>query len=80
MTDSLRSGSNIALYSIAAGTAWARVEAEKHYPSDVLAALAVGNFVATLFNDTFLQPAAGNAMLSVWPGETGTEIVFSLSF
>lgn len=33
-------------YALAWGTAWARVEAGQHYPSDVLAGLALGHFVA----------------------------------
>ncbi|MCF7848472.1 MAG: phosphatase PAP2 family protein [Kiritimatiellales bacterium] len=33
---------------------WARVEAEKHYPADVLAGVAIGNFFAVFFNDAFL--------------------------
>ena len=39
---------------LAAGTAWARVEGQKHYPSDVLAGAAVGNFVALFVHDAFL--------------------------
>jgi hypothetical protein len=38
----------------AALTAWARVEAGKHYPTDVLAGAALGNFVALLVHDAFL--------------------------
>jgi membrane-associated phospholipid phosphatase len=39
---------------IAAGTAWARVEGGKHYPSDVLFGAALGNFVAIFVHDAFL--------------------------
>ena len=39
---------------IAAGTAWARVEGCKHYPSDVLFGAALGNFVAIFVHDAFL--------------------------
>jgi hypothetical protein len=39
---------------IAAGTAWARVEAKKHYPSDVLAGIAIGHFLSAFVNDAFL--------------------------
>ena len=37
-----------------AGTAWARVEAGVHYPSDVLAGAALGNFIAAFIHDGFL--------------------------
>jgi len=33
---------------------WARVEAGKHYPSDVLASVAIGNFFAMFINDAFM--------------------------
>ena len=39
---------------IAAGAAWARVEGNVHYPSDVLAGMALGHFVAALINDAFM--------------------------
>lgn len=42
------------LGAIAAGTAWARVEAKKHYPSDVLAGIAIGHFLSAFINDAFL--------------------------
>jgi len=40
--------------SLVAGTAWARVEAGQHYPTDVLFGAALGNFIAILFHDAFL--------------------------
>ncbi len=55
---------------------WARVEAAKHYPSDILVGMAVGNFFGAFFNDAFLgidprdtrgvtfQPTEGGLMLS----------------
>jgi len=41
-----RVASNVALHSLDYATAWARVEANRHFPSDVLAGIALGNFVA----------------------------------
>lgn len=35
-------------HAVAWGTAWARIEAGRHYPSDVLAGLALGNLVARI--------------------------------
>jgi len=43
-------------YSIAALTGWARIEAEKHYPSDVLFGFALGNFIGSVFNQLYLTP------------------------
>ena len=42
------------LAALTAGTAWARVEAGAHFPSDVLAGVALGNFLADFFNGAFL--------------------------
>ena len=42
------------LYTVSLGTGWARVEAQKHYPSDVLVGFALGNFMAAFFHNTFM--------------------------
>jgi membrane-associated phospholipid phosphatase len=42
------------LVLITAGTAWARVEAKKHYPGDILAGIAIGHFLSSFVNDAFL--------------------------
>jgi membrane-associated phospholipid phosphatase len=42
--------------TLAAATAWSRVEGGKHYPSDVLVGAALGNFIAVLVHGTFLDP------------------------
>ena len=55
---------------IAAGTAWARVEAGVHYPSDVLAGMALGHFVAAFINDAFMGlngSATGSVALALSP-------------
>ena len=60
---------------LTAGTAWARVEAGEHYPSDVLVGVALGNFMGAFFTEAFLglepgtrvaftaEPARGGAVL-----------------
>lgn len=48
--------SQAGLVTLTAATAWARIEARKHYPSDVLAGIAIGNFFSRFFNDAFLGP------------------------
>jgi len=54
-----RLGSDAALAGLALATAWARVEAGEHYPADVLAGAALGNFLAVFANEAFLAPVAG---------------------
>jgi hypothetical protein len=44
----------VGLYSLSAATAWARVEANQHYPSDVLAGMALGHFFGAFFTEAFL--------------------------
>jgi membrane-associated phospholipid phosphatase len=43
----------------AAGTAWARVEGERHYPSDVLVGMSLGHFIGALASDSLLGRASG---------------------
>jgi membrane-associated phospholipid phosphatase len=40
---------------LASGVAWARVEARKHHPSDVLFGAALGHFVTAFIHDAFLN-------------------------
>jgi len=44
----------VGFFSMAMGTAWARLEAGKHFPSDVLVGAALGHFLGAFFNDAFL--------------------------
>lgn len=60
------------------GVAWARVEAKAHYPSDVLAGAALGNFLSVMVHDSFLNlpkekgygfsvsPLKGGVMAGLW--------------
>ena len=44
----------IGLGTLTAATAWARVEANQHYPSDVLVGIAIGHFFGVFLTDAFL--------------------------
>jgi PAP2 superfamily protein len=44
----------IGLGALTAATAWARVEANQHYPSDVLAGIAIGHFFGVFLTEAFL--------------------------
>ena len=75
MSPTLRTTFEIGAGAITAGTAWARVEAGRHYPSDVLVGIALGNFMGAFFSEAFLglerserfslsaDPAPGGAVL-----------------
>lgn len=53
-----RIGLNAGFETLAVGTAWARVEAQKHYPTDVLVGAALGNYISLLVHDAFLGRSA----------------------
>jgi hypothetical protein len=64
---------------LASGVAWARVEARKHYPSDVLAGAALGHFLTAFIHDAFLNlPEDGSVDFSVFvlKGGAGLELCF----
>lgn len=56
---------NVGLYGTAAATGWARVEAGKHYPSDVLAGYAIGSFLARFAYHAFLESGEAEPPMSV---------------
>ena len=49
-----RRSAQLILTTLVAGTAWARVEAGQHYPTDVLAGAALGHLIAVLLHDAFI--------------------------
>jgi membrane-associated phospholipid phosphatase len=73
------------LHATAAATGWARVEAEKHYPTDVLVGYALGQFVARFMQTAFFGPTPAdpaNAQpqaLAFKPMPGGGEITLTLS-
>jgi membrane-associated phospholipid phosphatase len=60
VSPAMRTTLGIGAGAITAGTAWARVEAGAHYPSDVLVGIALGNFMGAFFTEAFLglEPGA----------------------
>jgi len=44
----------IGMNALTLATGWARIEADKHYPIDILMGAAIGNFFGVLVNDSFL--------------------------
>ena len=57
---------------LGSGVAWARVEAQAHYPSDVLAGAALGNFLSATVHDSFLNlPKEKGYGFSIFPLRRG---------
>jgi PAP2 superfamily protein len=50
-----RNSLKVGNFAMASATAWARVEAGRHFPADVLAGAALGNFITTFIHDAFLN-------------------------
>ncbi|MFL5785237.1 MAG: phosphatase PAP2 family protein [Bacteriovoracaceae bacterium] len=55
MSRDLRTGINSANSVMAAGVLWARVEGQRHYPSDVLGGYAIGSFLSGVFYDSLIN-------------------------
>ena len=53
-SDNAVSASRFGLGTLTAATAWARVDADQHYPSDVLAGIALGHFFGVFITGAFL--------------------------
>lgn len=54
MSDAARTGLRAGFLALSLTTGWARLEAKKHFPSDVLAGMAIGHFFGAFINDAFL--------------------------
>lgn len=66
---------------VAAGVAWARVEAGRHYPSDVLAGAALANFIIVFIYRSFMGiPDVDTPVISIVPSEDGLQAGFFQTF
>lgn len=69
------------LDALTAGTAWARVEAGAHFPSDTLFSIALGSFVSRTFDRSFLEPTAGFSVAwNLEPLPHGVELRFQMIY
>ena len=69
---------NIAL---ASGVAWARVEGQRHYPSDVLFGAALGHFVTRIVHDYFLDlPENDRFNLRIRVSDRGAMLEMAFTF
>jgi membrane-associated phospholipid phosphatase len=67
--------------TLAAGTAWARIEGKQHYPSDVLAGYAIGHFISAFINDAFLGLGHVNEFgFNFEPSKNGVIVSLRLSY
>ena len=62
MSPGLRLTADIGIDAVTLGTAWARVEAGWHYPSDTLVGMALGTFVASFATRAFLPETSKDSL------------------
>ncbi len=60
MSSGARRALDVGLDALTIGTAWARIEAGAHFPSDTLFSMALGNFVSGFFDRAFLDADSGH--------------------
>jgi membrane-associated phospholipid phosphatase len=68
----------VGIRAAAFGTAWARVEGGWHYPSDTLAGMALGNFLASFATHAFMGDPSKSLSLSMTDG--GAMVQWQFSF
>jgi len=73
-----RTGLRGGVATLMAATAWSRLEGKFHYPSDVLAGMALGNFIGIFLNDAFIGANDPNVWVTVQP--TSKDIFLSLQW
>jgi membrane-associated phospholipid phosphatase len=73
--------SKIGLGVMTAATAWARVEASFHYPTDVLVGIAIGHFFGAFFTDAFMGlDNPRNTMVLIEPSRDGVTAMIRFNF
>lgn len=81
MTAAARRRLTIGLDALTIATAWARVEAGAHYPSDTLFSIALGNFCANFFRNAFMESAGDRKPeLAVVPTHDGLMLRYGARF
>lgn len=79
MSPGARLAANVGVDVTVFGTAWARVEAGAHYPSDVLVGMALGNFFARFVTDAFLG-AGERESIAVTATDGGARVAWTVRF
>ena len=79
MSDELRMTLQLGVNLTAAGASWARVEAGHHYPADILAGAALGNFFSRFVEEAFLG-LPETVELTVEPAPEGDGLAYGLTW
>lgn len=76
LSPALKTGLGLGLDAVTVGTAWARIEAGAHYPSDTLAGMAIGAFSARFFEGLLRSPGDTRMALEIAPERGGARIAW----
>lgn len=76
----LRRAAKAGLYGVGAVSAWSRVEAAGHYPSDVLAGWAIGHFWGAFLHDAFLWRGDPPVLIELAPTPGGAALTLRARF
>lgn len=80
-SEGTKTAAQIGLGALTAATAWARVEANQHYPSDVLAGIAIGHFFGVFLTDAFLGlDNPRHALVFIEPSREGALAMMQFNF
>lgn len=79
MSGGTRDALDLSLHALGFATAWARVEGGWHYPSDTLVGMAIGNFCAEFFTNTFMGLDAARERFGFSPLPGGGELTFAVA-
>lgn len=81
MPASLKPPLKVCNFLMASSVGWARIEANRHYPSDVLVGAALGHFLTAFIHDAFMNlPEDGSVDFVVFPLDGGAGISFAFGF
>jgi hypothetical protein len=80
MRPGARRALDVSFTGLTLGTAWARVEAGVHFPSDTLVGMALGNFIGSFVNNAFLGLDAANASMTFAPVTDGAVLQWNWAF
>ncbi len=80
LSNTSRIGLKIGFNMLTLGTAWARVEANKHYLSDVLAGAAIGHFFGSFASNLILGKKKKGFTLSINPFDKSAMIYYRIRF
>jgi hypothetical protein len=65
----------------ASGVGWARIEAQRHFPSDILASAALAHFLTAFIHDAFLNlPEDPDVEFAVFPVDGGAAVELAFRF